>query len=92
MDKNFVLRSGKYTGKTLEWLETNQKSYLTWIKENRPEMLKDAKKAPVAKVEVKKELKFRDKLIEAIRPNDEFDNEGPADISKPYLNRNQEKL
>jgi len=40
LDYNFKLRSGKYKGRTLRWLLTNDVDYLVWITENQPTMLR----------------------------------------------------
>tara|TARA_B110001469_G_scaffold5622_1_gene5869 strand:- start:205 stop:465 length:261 start_codon:yes stop_codon:yes gene_type:complete len=44
MDKNHVFRTGKYAGKTVNYVYQNDKRYFSWILENRPEMLKSHKK------------------------------------------------
>src|ERR1035441_6828497 len=47
MSTNFILRSGKYVGKTMEWVENHDPSYLVWVEENRPQMLKEPKKVEI---------------------------------------------
>jgi hypothetical protein len=86
MDMQFKLRSGKHVGQTIGWLMENDSPYFTWIKENRPEMLKgsEEKQAP-------KEVKFRDNPISAMVPNMNFYNEGPDDNSLPYLKKMEEE-
>ena len=87
MNKNFVLRSGKFQGKTIEWLEDNESSYLFWIKENRPEMLKGSEDPkPVEK----RQINSSDISTKSIVPNLNFWNEGPDDMSKPYIKKMQE--
>ncbi len=88
MNLQFQLRTGKHTGKTIEWLQKNEPYYLAWIKENAPGMIKGAN-APAPKPVIRTEVKFRDKPIEAIRPNFDFDKEGPDELSKPFLNKIQ---
>ena len=79
MNKNFILRSGKYGGKTLGWLQENDNKYLIWVEENHPEMLKGSdEKEP----QIKPKLAFRDSPIMTIVPNMNFDNEGPCDYLK----------
>lgn len=51
-------------------------------------MIKGAN-APAPKPVIRTEVKFRDKPIEAIRPNFDFDKEGPDELSKPFLNKIQ---
>ena len=41
---NYILRSGKYKGKKWTDVQTYDKGYIRWIRENRPEMLKPLKK------------------------------------------------
>jgi hypothetical protein len=41
---NYVLRSGKYKGKKWTDVQTYDKSYIEWVRENRPEMLEPVKK------------------------------------------------
>lgn len=88
MNLDFKLRSGKFAGKTLEWLQNNESSYLSWVKENRPEMLKGADKpTPVAPISQKSVIVKSNKTMS---PNDNFFNEGPHEISKPYLKKMEE--
>jgi hypothetical protein len=77
MDDNFILRSGKYAGKTIGWLKQNNSNYLTWVKENQPNMLK-----PNVKVEPKKIVENEMIRDGKIQPNLNFDNEGPVPILK----------
>ena len=44
MDKNHIFRTGKYAGKTINYVYQKDKKYFNWILENRPEMLKSHKK------------------------------------------------
>lgn len=92
MNNEFVLRSGKHAGKTIGWLLNNQPSYLAWVQENRPEMLKGSDKKEEPKSLPKKEVKLRDEPIKTITPNMNFFNEGPADICKPYLEKMKKGL
>jgi hypothetical protein len=43
-----ILRSGKYAGESLELVRIKDPGYISWCKENRPEMLKE-KKIPAPK-------------------------------------------
>lgn len=65
----FTFRTGKHKGKTLDWVEDNDPSYIVWCEENRPEMLKEPKKKE-SKDEVIPE--YRPKPL---TPNYDFDNE-----------------
>jgi hypothetical protein len=87
MDKDFVLRTGKYSGKTIGWLKDNDYRYFIWIQENRPEMLKSSNKEINNDTKPKKELKFRDHAFSSIQPNMDFWNEGPDEMCKPYLEK-----
>ncbi len=69
---DFVFRTGKHTGKTLEWVEQNDSSWLTWVKANRPEMLKVIAVKPSGR---KNESELPDHPITAMKPNMNFDNE-----------------
>ena len=69
----FTFRTGKYKGKTLNWVEDNDPRYLVWIEENRPEMLKEKKTS-----EVKVNIHHRYKPL---TPNMDFDNEVSEDIT-----------
>lgn len=70
MDDNFVLKGGKYVGKTVGWLRSNQPNYLRWVEENQPNMLKEVKKT---------ETNFNETLSK-LKPNLNFDNEGLNNI------------
>jgi len=43
MDMNHVFRTGKYAGKTIQYVYDNDRRYFNWVLENRPEMLKSHK-------------------------------------------------
>lgn len=49
VDLNHILRSGKYKGRTVGSVYKADKRYISWVLENRPEMLKShkAKAKPV---------------------------------------------
>jgi len=70
MDDSFTLRSGKYTGKTIEWLKRNDPQYLEWVILNQPKMLVGNKPVEQAKIETSDE-----ESVSAIKPNLNFDNE-----------------
>ena len=46
MDMNHVFRTGKYAGKTVRHVYSNDRRYFNWVVENRPEMLKSHKGKP----------------------------------------------
>ncbi len=80
---NFKLRSGKYQGMTYEWVCDNNPNYITWLKENQPNMLLEKVTTVIDVKETKHEfgkLPF----------NTNFENEGPAWYSLPYLNKMKE--
>lgn len=79
-DPNFIFRSGKHKDKSYLWVEENDPSYITWILENRPEMLgkKTKPKVVVTKLEDYKSV---------LQPNQNFLNEGPDPLSVPYLKK-----
>lgn len=50
MNLNHVFRSGKYAGKTVDYVYKVDRRYFNWVLENRPEMLKSHKKKESALV------------------------------------------
>lgn len=82
MNDDFVLRSGKYAGKSIKWLKSNNKNYLNWVVENQPNMLKEVKKIEPKIIEIVLPTK-------TMIPNLNFDNEGPDPLSLIYLNKNK---
>ena len=92
IDKDFIFKGGKHDGKTYAWVMQNYPSYISWCKENAPNMLK-ARPTPVPKQEPKtetKDLKFRDTPFTSLTPNMDFWDEGPDEMSIPYLNKMKE--
>lgn len=75
---DFKFRSGKYQGMTYEWVSEKNPSYLAWVKENQPNMLKE-------RVTTKKNLK--EVPSGKLTPNPNFENEGPAWYCLPYLEK-----
>ena len=82
-----VFKFGKYAGKTLEWVEENAPSYITWAKINAPNLLKEPKPKAVPKPAENKVLTFRDAPVKTIVPNMNFWNEGPDKRSLAYLKK-----
>jgi len=66
-----IFRSGKHKGKTLSWVTENDPSYIVWIEENRPEMLKSTTK------EVKAETTDTEFRYKPLKPNYDFDKQKP---------------
>lgn len=89
MDGKVVLRTGKYSGKTVEWVLENNPSYIEWVQENRPEMLKAVK--PKTESTVSKNS-VSDNSNKTMTPNMNFWNEGPDIRSIEYLNKNKNEL
>ena len=77
-----ILRSGKYKGKTISWVKDNDLRYLMWVKENRPEMLKE-----INKKEVKTEKSEKPDTIKSggIPRNENFYDECVDETSIPYM-------
>lgn len=93
MDDNFTFRGGKHDCKTYGWVRKNDQSYIRWCQEKAPFMLKErAAPKPEPVPEPKKEIKFRDEPVKSLVPNLNFWNEGPDDISKPYLEKMKKDL
>lgn len=72
-----VFRSGKYAGMTPSDVNKVAPWYIKWVRENRPEMLKDH--GPSKRKHVAKPISHT--KSKAIKPNYEFAAEKPA----PYL-------
>ena len=47
-----ILRSGKYEGKTVQWVKDNNPKYIEWVKENQPKMLKEPVKSITPNIKV----------------------------------------
>lgn len=84
MNKKFQLRTGKYAGKTIEWLQENDHKYLIWVEENRPEMLKGSQDEKPVTV---RSIDYTQESMSSLQPNYNFYNEGPDELSKPYLEK-----
>jgi hypothetical protein len=84
MNDDFVLKSGKYAGKSIGWLKSNNQNYLNWVMENQPNMLKELKKIEPKNLEALP--------TKTMSPNLNFDNEGPDPLSLIYLNDKNNKL
>ena len=76
MNEKRIFTRGKHVGKTIEWVQENEPSYLVWLEENNSKFETNMTKLPESE-ELKHVVKFRDKPISAIRPNENFYNEGP---------------
>ena len=89
MSDKFVFRTGKYAGKTLEWVQKNNPMYLMWVKENQPNMLKETKGKPkvVSTPPADKKKILPEKGPETLAPNINFFNEPPDEQSLKYFNK-----
>tara|TARA_R110002072_G_scaffold15413_5_gene61941 strand:+ start:4054 stop:4338 length:285 start_codon:yes stop_codon:yes gene_type:complete len=58
MEMSYILRSGKYKGKKWTDVQTYNKGYIDWVRENRPEMLKPLKKKAVNSKPINDKVKF----------------------------------
>lgn len=77
---DFKFRSGKHKGMTYKWVCEKDPQYVRWIKENQPNMLREV----ITKITNIKE----DRRVFGKLPfNTNFDNEGPAPNSIPYLEK-----
>lgn len=77
---DFKFRTGKYQGMTYKWVCDNHPKYIEWIKENRPEMLKD-------KITKTINIKETPKEFGKLEVNENFCNEGPEWHCIPYLEK-----
>ena len=55
---NYILRSGKYKGKKWTDVQTYDRGYIEWVRENRPEMLRPLKKKAVNSQPINNKFKF----------------------------------
>lgn len=90
MDKNFILKYGKFAGKSIAWLEENNEGYLNWAIINAPNLLKPPTPKELPKSETK-DVKGVSIHKSAMVPNMNFWNEGPDEKCKPYLDMVNEK-
>ena len=89
-EDSFIFKYGKHTGKSVAWVNDNDPSYLIWVKENAPNLLKDKPKKVEEKCEPKK-VEFRNEPIKTMVPNMNFWNEGPDERSLAYLKKMESK-
>lgn len=68
ISKDFVFRSGKFSGKTYAEVSEKHPNYIDWVIENRPEMLREHPKSKTDGMTPRE--KFN-----ALMPNTNFDNE-----------------
>lgn len=81
MDLNHVFRTGKYSGRTVQYVYSNDRRYFNWVLENRPEMLKSHNKEPTQNTQRKKPVYIDPPEVSAIdrgvitpmSPSDAFD-------------------
>lgn len=83
--KDFKFRSGKYQGMTYEWVCERNYSYIEWVMENQPKMLKEI-------VTTKIDVKETPYVFGKITPNMAFENEGPEWYSLPHLEEQSKKV
>ena len=89
MNGKFVLRTGKFAGKTVDWLRDNNPMYLLWVEENQPNMLKEKTSKIVQSKPVDKKKVLPDYVESAMKPNTNFYNEPPDKHSLDYINKNK---
>lgn len=70
-----IFRTGKHAGKSLEEVQKIEPGYIRWIKENRPEMLKERKQQ--TKSETPKEVIEESGKNYRLPENTDFLNQGP---------------
>ncbi|HUS51779.1 MAG TPA: hypothetical protein VMZ91_16545 [Candidatus Paceibacterota bacterium] len=71
-----IFRTGKHAGKTLEEVQLIEPGYIAWIKENRPEMLKE-RKQPKKPEASPKEVSEESEKKYILPENTDFLNQGP---------------
>lgn len=81
MDDNFVLKKGKYAGKSIGLIKKINPSYLEWVKDNAPGMLKEKKKPkppePSGPAQRREPPPDSEVVESSLKPNLNFFNEGP---------------
>lgn len=87
IDENHIFRSGKYAGKTIAQVKKTEPSYIRWVEENKPQMLKPTinyKQAPNKPNEPtpRKEPPPDDKVVvkTTLQENTYFLKQGPKDL------------
>jgi len=90
MDKEFIIKYGKFAGKTIGWLQENNEGYLNWAIKNAPNLLKPPTPKEPPKSE-SKEVKGIPIHKLGMYPNENFWNEGPDERCKPYLEQIKNK-
>lgn len=81
---SFIFRSGKYQGKTVGLVKKMNPSYIDWVLENNPKMLKEKAAPPEKKDYIRKEVPD-DSDVEpktTLTDNLNFLNEGPNSENK----------
>ena len=67
-------RSGKYTGKDIEYVQRVAPWYINWVKKNRPEMLKEG--VPKKQTDDKISSAYEDSVwLRSLKPNLHFNNQ-----------------
>ena len=74
IDRTFIFRTGKYAGKTYEYVSIYDYHYIDWVLRERPEMLKErAHSQPKARIEIPDDDECDAYL--PMKPNTNFENE-----------------
>jgi hypothetical protein len=91
VENSFIFKYGKHKGKSVAWVDDNDPSYLIWVQENAPNLLKDTPKKVEPKPAEPKKVEFRKEPIKTMVPNMNFWNEGPDERSLAYLKKMESK-
>ena len=83
MDGNFIFKFGKHKGKSVNWVRDNDESYLIWVEECAPNLLTNTP----PKTNTVKPVAMKDTPKQTMKPNLNFWNEGPHELSIPYLEK-----
>lgn len=74
-----IFSKGKHAGKTLEWVEKNEPSYVRWAKENAPGIIKESEPSKSTAPPKRIEPPADDEVpASAMKPNKNFDSESGA--------------
>jgi hypothetical protein len=75
----FVFRSGKHKGKSLQLVKKIDPGYVEWVRENQPKMLEEYKPKPKPTEPAPRREPPEDSEVpeSSLKPNTNFWNEGP---------------
>jgi len=88
MDSEQIIYRGKYSGKTVEWLQDNDPAYLVWAEETNPKIFEKPKNKKTSIDFENLDVDFENKEIIYKEPEEDV----PELTIKPNLNFDNEKI